>query len=62
MTRLKKYIIYTWGILLLSSCTNNKSEYPPALLPELEQAENVMYIHPDSALHILEKYDKASSP
>lgn len=55
MTRLKKYIIYIWGILLLSSCTNNKSEYPPALLPELEQAENVMYTHPDSALHILER-------
>lgn len=55
MTRLKKYIIYIWGILLLSSCTNNKSEYPPALLPELEQAENVMYTYPDSALHILER-------
>lgn len=51
----KKYIICIWGMLILLSCTNRRPEHSPALLPELVQAENVMYAHPDSALHILER-------
>lgn len=50
-----KYIICIWGILLLLSCTNTRTEHSPALLPELAQAENIMYTCPDSALHILER-------
>lgn len=42
-------------MLILLSCTNRRPEHSSALLPELAQAENVMYAHPDSALHILEK-------
>lgn len=51
----KKYIICIWGMLILLSCTNRRPEHSLALLPELVQAENVMYAHPDSALHILER-------
>lgn len=55
MFAFKKYIICIWGILLLLSCTNTRTEHSSALLPELMQAEHVMYTHPDSALHILER-------
>lgn len=51
----KKYIICILGMLILLSCTNHRPKHSPALLPELVQAENVMYTHPDSALHILER-------
>ena len=50
-----KYIICIWGILLVLSCTNTHTESSPTLLPELAQAENIMYAYPDSALHVLEK-------
>lgn len=54
MTNLYKIISLISGILILLSCTNTHPEQSPILLPELAQAENVMYTHPDSALHILE--------
>lgn len=61
----KKYIIKVWWIIvpLLLSCTNNtQTESSLELLPELAEAENIMYAHPDSALHILErmKFPKVS--
>lgn len=46
------WIICLIFILGLLSCTNKESK---TLLPELTQAEEVMYEHPDSALHILER-------
>lgn len=55
MTQSKMHLIYILGILLLLSCTNNKAEYLPTVYPELAQAESIMYTHPDSALHILER-------
>ena len=39
--------------IMLSACTQNKAN-TSALLPELVQAELVMYEYPDSALHILQ--------
>lgn len=54
MTNLYKIISLISGLLFLLSCTNTHPEQSPVLLPELAQAENVMYTHPDSALHILE--------
>lgn len=45
------WIICLIFILGLLSCTNKEST---TLLPELAQAEAVMYEHPDSALHVLE--------
>lgn len=41
------------GFMLSSACTSSKSD-SAALLPELAEAESIMYEHPDSALHILE--------
>lgn len=41
------------GFMLFSACTSSKSD-SAALLPELVEAESIMYEHPDSALHILE--------
>lgn len=41
------------GFMLFSACTSSKSD-SAALLPELAEAEKIMYEHPDSALHILE--------
>lgn len=52
----KKYIINVWWIIvpLLLSCSNTTQTEPSLkLLPELAKAENIMYEHPDSALHIL---------
>lgn len=54
MTNVYKIISLISGLLFLLSCTNTHPEQSPVLLPELTQAENVMYTHPDSALHILE--------
>ena len=56
MALYKRYIIY-WGVvfLLLSCAHSTSNDSLPTLLPELTQAENVMYAHPDSALHILER-------
>ena len=48
------------GILLLAACTQ-KEENPSALPSELLQAEAIMYEHPDSALHILQKIKPAAS-
>lgn len=56
MALYKRYIIYLGVVFLLLSCAHNAPNNSlPTLLPELAQAENVMYAHPDSALHILER-------
>lgn len=56
MALYKRYIIYLGVVFLLLSCTHDTSNNSlPTLLPELTQAENVMYAHPDSALNILER-------
>ena len=56
MALYKRYIIYLGVVFLLLSCTHSTSnDSLPTLLPELTQAENVMYAHPDSALNILER-------
>ena len=56
MALYKRYIIYLGVAFLLLSCAHSTSnDSLPTLLPELTQAENVMYAHPDSALHILER-------
>lgn len=56
MALYKRYIIYLGVVFLLLSCAHSTSnDSLPTLLPELTQAENVMYAHPDSALHILER-------
>ena len=48
--------------LLLIACVLNLlfgcSQRKAAPLPELEQAEAVMFEHPDSALHILQRMPK----
>ena len=43
----------------LSACTPEKNH--TALLPELQQAEAVMYEHPDSALHLLQEMQTPAS-
>lgn len=50
---------YVWGmiiccIIMFLSCTKNSNDASSALLPELLQAEDIMYELPDSALHILQ--------
>lgn len=56
MALYKRYIIYLGIAFLLLSCAHGTSnDSLPTLLPELTQAENVMYAHPDSALNILER-------
>lgn len=56
MALYKRYIIYLGVAFLLLSCAHSTSnDSLPTLLPELAQAENVMYAHPDTALHILER-------
>ena len=41
-------------VILFLSCTKNNNDVSSALLPELVQAEEIMYESPDSALHILQ--------
>ena len=52
-------IIILYSILIISGCNGNKTTNK--LMPELEQAEKVMFDHPDSALHILESMEIPSS-
>lgn len=52
-------IIILYSILIISGCNGNKTANK--LMPELEQAEKVMFDHPDSALHILESMEIPSS-
>ena len=46
------YILIAFTALLNIQCSGNGKEKTP--LPELVNAESVMFDHPDSALHILE--------
>lgn len=48
-------IIILYSILIISGCNGNKTTNK--LMPELEQAEKVMFDHPDSALHLLESME-----
>lgn len=41
-------------VIMFLSCTKNNNDVSSALLPELVQAEEIMYESPDSALHILQ--------
>lgn len=52
-------IIILYSILIISGCNGNKTTNK--LMPELEQAEKVMFDHPDSSLHILESMEVPSS-
>lgn len=52
-------IIILYSILIISGCNENKTTNK--LMPELEQAEKVMFDHPDSALHLLESMEIPSS-
>ena len=52
-------IIILYSILIISGCNGNKTTNK--LMPELEQAEKVMFDHPDSALHLLESLEIPSS-
>ena len=52
-------VIILHSILIISGCNGNKTANK--LMPELEQAEKVMFDHPDSALHILESMEIPSS-
>ena len=45
-------VVLTAIISILAACS--KKENDSVLLPELVQAEAIMYEHPDSALHILQ--------
>lgn len=45
--------------MLISGC--GRSGQVNKQIPELVKAEKVMFDHPDSALHILEKMEKPSS-
>lgn len=60
MRRTQVIIILTIIITYLSACTfpNNGTTI---LLPELTQAESIMYEHPDSALHILQEMQVPAS-
>lgn len=46
------YILIGLTVILNIQCSKNKSE--KRILPELMRAEQIMFDHPDSALHILE--------
>lgn len=48
-------IIILYSILIILGCNGNKTTNK--LMPELEQAEKVMFDHPDSALHLLESME-----
>ena len=52
-------VIILHSILIISGCNGNKTA--DKLMPELEQAEKVMFDHPDSSLHILESMEIPSS-
>ena len=52
-------VIILHSILIISGCNGNKTA--DKLMPELEQAEKVMFDHPDSSLHILESMEVPSS-
>ncbi len=52
-------VIILHFILIISGCNGNKTANK--LIPELEQAEKVMFDHPDSSLHILESMEIPSS-
>ncbi len=52
-------IIILYSILIISGCNGNKTTNK--LMPELVQAEKVMFDHPDSALHLLESMEIPSS-
>lgn len=52
-------VIILHSILINSGCNGNKTA--DKLMPELEQAEKVMFDHPDSSLHILESMEIPSS-
>lgn len=52
-------VIILYSILIISGCNGNKTTNK--LMPELEQAEKVMFDHPDSALHLLESMEIPSS-
>ena len=52
-------VIILHSILIISGCNGNKTANK--LIPELEQAEKVMFDHPDSSLHILESMEIPSS-
>ena len=53
------YILIAFAALLNIQCSGNGKEKKP--LPELLQAESVMFDHPDSALHILESMPMPSA-
>ena len=53
------YILIACTALLNIQCSGNGKEKTP--LPELVQAESVMFDHPDSALHILESMPMPSA-
>ena len=59
MKQLIYAVIILHSILIISGCNGNKTANK--LMPELEQAEKVMFDHPDSALHILESMEIPSS-
>ncbi len=52
-------LIILYSILIISGCNGDKTTNK--LMPELEQAEKVMFDHPDSALHLLESMEIPSS-
>ena len=59
MKQLIYAVIILHSILIISGCNGNKTANK--LMPELEQAEKVMFDHPDSALHLLESMEIPSS-
>ncbi len=59
MRRAIHIVIILYSILIILGCNGNKTTNKR--IPELEQAEKVMFDHPDSALHILESMEIPSS-
>lgn len=53
MKKIQIIVILIITISYLSACTHKKDK-TSILLPELTQAESIMYEHPDSALYILQ--------
>lgn len=52
-TDICRLLVFVLILVLSMSCSGNR-EHPDALLPELQQAERIMYDAPDSALQILQ--------
>lgn len=49
-----QFVISIFACIILFSCHNSVRNSAISLLPELQQAESIMYESPDSALHLLQ--------